>query len=218
MKETPILFKPEMIRAILSGQKTQTRRLMKVQPPDGRYKIATCISTTGDKRNEGKHHWMLTKPDGYTVIDGSQPYWSVPYGRKGDLLWVRETVVTLLVEDLRYKADGKWFYPSTEEERRWVWKQNTCRNIPSIHMPKWACRIWLELTADPIPQRLQEISRADAHAEGFEPGANGLESWNGRCYGNAQLAFKACIESINGPGTWEKNPWVWKLKFKRIEK
>lgn len=84
--------------------------------------------------------------------------------------------------------------------------------VPSIHMPKKFCRLWLELTEVRV-QRLQEISRGDAKAEGFLPGLNGLEQFGGKSYGNAQLAYRAYWESINGAGSWAANPFVWALSF-----
>jgi hypothetical protein len=83
-------------------------------------------------------------------------------------------------------------------------------------MPRWASRITLEITGVRV-ERLQEIGRQDAKAEGFLPGLNGLEKWNGKLYGNAQLAFEACWNDINKTNPWDSNPWVWVLELKRID-
>lgn len=88
MKEIPILFSGPMVKAILEGRKTQTRRVIPIQPPSDKFQLATCISTTVDKRNEGRCHWIHM--DGVRVVESLDKYFSIPY-RLYDHLWVRET-------------------------------------------------------------------------------------------------------------------------------
>ena len=209
-KYKPILFTAPMVRAILEGRKSQTRRIVKVQPPTEGYTLSTLIDTTGPRRNIGKHHWL--KNDGFKVIDGSQPYFSVPYAI-GDRLWVKETYC--YHDDLArclYKADGI----------------NSLKWNQSIHMPRWASRITLEITGVRV-ERLQDISEDDAVAEGIEiVGAKyNLNPYKNYMIGRtgemdmhcscASRSYQTLFDSIHGPGSWEKNPWVWVVEFKRVE-
>lgn len=202
MKERPILFSGPMVRAILDGRKTQTRRVIKPTQP----------------RDDGM--WPA----------GRNPVPDCPYGRPGDRLWVRETWGISLcgnrvslspeawpdgwpVDRLRYAADGYDFGLSTKR--------------PSIHMPRWASRITLEIT-DIRVQRLRDISEDDAVAEGIEYGQSDGATSNGRnrCFvnpvspneeGTAQWAFSQLWDSINAErAPWASNPWVWAVSFKRI--
>jgi len=198
MKETPILMKPEMIRAILAGQKTQTRRLIKFKKP--REDCVWCYGKGFEYIDCQNEH------SGYDYRRPCRCCWpKCPYGRKGDLLWVREAFWNSRGDDSMptyYRADQDTLLPIDHNYWSGPWR-------PSIHMPKWACRLRLELTADPIPQRLQDIMEEDAAAEGVEPASCCFAYYHG---------FAKYWDSINGPGTWEKNPWVWKLKFKRVTK
>lgn len=279
MKERPILFSGPMVRALLAGTKTQTRRVMKVQPPADGYELATCISTTGDRRDEGRQHWL--KRDGYRVLDGSQPYFSCPYGQPGDRLWVRETCRADELPDgldgVRYLADDH-FEPIKNTEGaadQWVSMHHyrggnggglIGPTVPPIHMPRWASRITLDITAVRV-ERLQDISEADAVAEGINelvppqnrgegltPGAlclaatmavEAMPKLTRRAFLGGALAaalgFKASPsspwevqaapwtrapspqqvyallwEQINGPGSWDANPLVWVVEFKRV--
>ena len=187
-KERPILFSGPMVRAILDGRKTQTRRVAK--PLD-----ITC-----------------------------------PYGSPGDRLWVRET----------WTPDHAAFYPhfpvcyragfGPEYERKnghvWSSEQNAWfpwKWRPSIHMPRWASRITLEITGVRV-ERLNDISEEDAIAEGIHQFA-ALSLWGNDpkgtpaklVGGNPQEAFALLWESINGEGSWALNPWVWVIEFKRVD-
>jgi len=214
MKERPILFSAPMVRAILAGTKTQTRRVVKPQP--GPYQwieecvgggwvvIAdgepTCGSGVWDTR-ERAYQWQIKSPFA-----------------RGDELWVREThslSTTMMLDQcvwVWYWADGN---PTHGD---WT------RPRPSIHMPRWASRILLEVTSVRV-ERLQDISDADAIAEGVERVVVG-EGW--RRYhddevvglppcATARDSYRALWEQINGPGSWDANPWVWVVKFRRIE-
>lgn len=211
VKERPILFSAPMIRAILDGRKTQTRRIIKGVPPE----------TVKLKLEDG---WLRTfvgdvmdlpesDPDAWTLLysDWERGY-GCPYGGPGDRLWVRETFcVGYHLGDGRYTAfrwdgcdevrDRRAFYAATSPEKpdepRMPW-------TPSIHMPRWACRILLEIT-DVRVQRVQEISDADAVAEGMT---------DNTCQ---RHHFQELWESIHGAGSWTRNDWVWAITFRRVQ-
>lgn len=195
MKERPILFKAPMVRAILDGSKTQTRRVVK-QDREG---LLDCKPTPA-----WDAFWQCV---------------ACPYGKPGDRLWVRET----------WSADA-WFdgnapndipdsayiaYVSGRHAVAWPAAMGKVR--ASIHMPRWASRILLEVT-DVRVERLQDISEADARAEGVKVDGNGHavrdEVVN---VGGARTAFAELWESINGPDSWAANPWVWVIEFRRVE-
>lgn len=202
----PILFTPENVRAILQGRKTQTRRIVKLTD-SGR------IKKPGSPKN-----WH---PDDANAVQ------ACPYGMPGDRLWVRETWAWPGEEQVLYKANPD----DAALVERWKTDPN-CPQVkwtPSIHMPKKFCRLWLELTSVRV-ERLQEISEADAIAEGVKvcpnmngrPGATGYV-WpgspydlSGLCHSSAITAFSQGWESINGEGSWDANPWVWVMTFKRV--
>ncbi len=167
MKERPILFNGNMVRAILAGQKTQTRRIPSKKQQDASF----C-----------------------------------PYGHPGDRLWVRETFA--------YAQDGTVVYRASMVGS--PWDAITRRAItwhPSIHMPRWASRITLEIT-DVHVERVQDIHEEDAIAEGIDP--RKLSYLSGE---RAVTKFSVLWNSIyaaNGLG-WDVNPWVWVVTFKRME-
>jgi len=232
MKERPILFSGEMVRAILDGRKTQTRRVIKPQP----MKLDTAQwfpGPPGDKRN-AKHYANESHLRKGLPID------FCPYGIPGDRLWVRETWRTDKLGEGEYPVrKGQWIeYRATPDippptyPGRWR---------ASIHMPRWASRIDLEIT-DIRVERVQDISEKDAIAEGvyweaieYPPPMHTGISWVApgvtmtNIYGDkdrdvpahltAQDAFKCLWDSINakrGYG-WDINPWVWVISFRRIE-
>lgn len=199
MKERPILFSAPMVRAILSGTKTQTRRAVKDRHIDAA--PPACF-----------FQWLRER---------------CPYGQPGDRLWVRETwqVVDGSERARRIVTDPSpsrgWIeyaatvHPGHEPPPRWR---------PSIHMPRWASRILLEITAVRV-ERLQDISGEDAVAEGIARDGDGYERFHvdpdaplGQSFTrNPVLAYRGLWESINGVGAWDKNPWVWVIEFKRVE-
>ena len=218
MNEHPILFSGPMVRAILDGRKTQTRRVVRPQPADQPRHAASFYQLHG----------------GVQLYDDGNKIFSCPYGDPGDRLWVRETWKYIDGAHsarqypgwvlIGFRADGREKSFDHDPPEKWkkdpTWKghENIAPWRPSIHMPRGASRITLEVVSVRV-ERVQEISRSDALAEGFTPGLNGLESWDGKLYGNSQLAFEACWESINakrGYG-WDVNPWVWVVEFKRLE-
>lgn len=212
MKERPILFSGPMVRAILEGHKTQTRRVMKQQP-----KRVDAVYADGTIDTE-----CLFR-DGRRI--------KCPYGTVGDRLWVRETWQGPLIEEgqcldnmyaaefCEYAATQK-FAPEFEDadgNQRQGWR-------PSIHMPRWASRLLLEIT-DVRVERVQDISEADALAEGIEgPFEVGHTAYRAPGdskprYSKAAASFESLWDSINakrGFG-WDANPWVWALTFKRVE-
>jgi len=202
VKERPILFSAPMVRAILEGRKTQTRRIVKPQPsPCGLRKLSGGdITATGLDAS----YWY-----------GSDPFTEArkcPYGVPGDRLWVQETWCHIgshsgphtngkSIEDVRYRADGEGC----------VWR-------PSIFMPRWASRITLEIEAVRV-ERLIEIRHEDCIAEGvsfpqltdddIDGSPDQFKNWG-------RGAYRSLWESINGPGSWDDNPWVWVIQFRRI--
>lgn len=210
MKERPILFKGEMVRAILEGRKTQTRRQIKI--PDW---IDTVWNYDGTKEVP---HCMIQKrqrparyPDGpFELIE-----WSTdsakshaikcPYGQPGDVLWVRE--------DLYFDLDAGWKYSADEtlviDSADYSSKRTYC---PSIHMPKAACRLWLRIKRV-WGERVQDISEEDACAEGC---SLTMMSPDGTDNGSYAYDFGYLWDSING--NWAENPWVWCVEFEKCEK
>lgn len=205
MKQRPILFNTEMVRAILAGRKTQTRRVLKFQDlkrnPDNWYK---------------DHIWSWrNERTGLWTNDGLLS--NCPYGKKGDVLWVRETLEQSVTGGALYRAGGKVGESLAENEfLNWDDFSTTRKVIPSIHMPKDAARIWLRIT-DVRVERLQDISGIDALYEGITPtnirSCSLFESW-----GAAKKMFSVLWQSINGTDSWNANPWVWVIEFERIEK
>ena len=192
MKERPILFSAQMVRAILDGRKTQTRRIVNKPIPVG-HKFHGWIIESTDKKRDGCAAWSIGDDAlAYDLIVAK-----CKYGKPGDRLWVRET----FLQDTNgfiYRADGDF------EGNAGIlggWK-------PSIHMPRSASRILLEITGVRV-ERLRDISEEDAKSEG----AHAINFGYGDCYA---LGFKQIWESINGHGSWDLNPWVWVIDFKRI--
>ncbi|EPG3317668.1 hypothetical protein L4Q78_005940 [Pseudomonas aeruginosa] len=197
-RERPILFNDQMVRAILEGRKTVTRRVVKPQPD--------FLGSMVDPNTPFK-----------TLNAGLHARITCPYGEPGDRLWVREAwaadaqVDAIAPSDLS-QGEPIW-YPADLSVR-----QTGCSMIskgrvrPSIHMPRWACRILLEITAVRV-ERLQDISNDQAIAEGIDTHPMGF-------YGNGCItaggAFLELWESINGDGRWADNPWVWVIEFKRV--
>ena len=195
-REKPILMSAPMVRAILDGTKTQTRRVIKPQPVEGVYKYDGMTPTFAwrDEINTCRPAW----PD---VMNSYSPY-----GQPGDRLWVRETWRDL--NGVQYRADTDSHGPvdgsADAESPNWR---------PSIFMPRALSRITLEIT-DVRVQRVQEISMHDAMDEGV-----GFPKYSQFEQGSHLVgAFRDLWESINAKRgyDWASNPWVWALTFKRI--
>ncbi len=223
MKERPILFSGPMVRAILDGRKTQTRRVIKPQPvPMGVSSYGGTRQGWNWKRETLNRSWNDDDKDPYrkTCLATKALSGHCPYGQPGDRLWVRETwgrihpgALSKLDPDpkstfwrIAYRADGETV-PSMEEHGE-KWK-------PSIFMPEFASRITLEIESVRV-DRVQEITEEDAKAEGvefmrFHPDSDETLS--------SRDLFEILWDSINlerGFG-WESNPWVWVITFRRIK-
>lgn len=204
MREHPILFSAPMVRAILEGRKTQTRRVVK---GEGIFVSSGAI-------------------DGHGVMsihDGDIREIRCPYGVPGDRLWVRETMSCTYVHGTWYTADG--MEAGVINDRRAdklaarygsSYFENEEKRIPSIYMPRWASRITLEITGVRV-ERLQDISESDAVAEGVTDYHNITDPRTGEIDRDAVDAYEILWKSINGADSWAANPWVWVLEFKRIK-
>lgn len=192
VKERPILFSGPMVRAILDGRKTQTRRIVKPQPEAVSFAWRWSNKTTRVQWGE--------------KLSGNALARYCPYGVAGDRLWVREAwkvasnyddfkpseIPESVINDgiVRYLADGDTDLDGRYRHARF--------------MPRWASRITLEITKVRV-ERLQEISEEDSSAEGIAYPTD-----------TAKAAYRQVWDSINGKGAWDKNPWVWVISFRRL--
>lgn len=202
MKERGMIFNGEMVRAILAGRKTQTRRAVS----DRHLHMIDMASQAGE----------CYPLDSGTDHSNSQSYYRewCPFGTVGDRIWVRETFATLepgsyepvkpqqgYCQELRYAATDR-LAKSDSDIRGYKW-------IPSLHMPRWASRILLEIT-DVRVERLNSISDCDAIREG----CSAADMKSGDCMADV---FARLWASIYGEENWEANSWVWVIEFKRVE-
>ena len=215
-RERPILFQGAMVRAILAGQKTQTRRIVKLPPlqpwqlNSKGWRFIECDHSIEDWNN-----FTAGFGDGIsTIIDVKCPYGKPAHARFGlpaDRLWVKETWGLTVEDTVCYRADEPFSIVT-----RWR---------PSIFMARWASRITLEITAVRV-ERLQDISEADARAEGVcelslqqgEPGAWWTaDPQNPDIAGRtAVCAYRKLWEKIHGPGSWDVNPYVWVVELRQV--
>ncbi|WP_409286575.1 hypothetical protein [Pseudomonas aeruginosa] len=222
-RERPILFNDQMVRAILEGRKTVTRRVVTPQPD--------FLGSMVDPNTPFK-----------TLDAGLHARITCPYGQPGDRLWVRETWTDVNMcgaPALAYRADedirdlmeepgflddrGAFNYDDPRVKPYpfacWYAELDQARWRPSIHMPRWASRILLEITAVRV-ERLQDISEEQALAEGVhgEPCDHARQACSDiGCWGDtAKGAFGFLWEQLNGAGAWQANPWVWVVEFKRV--
>ena len=211
MKTRPILFSGPMVRAILDGRKTQTRRIVKPQPSIP----LTSNDVTHDGRTSAQVAW-------------EQLLEFCPYGVPGDRLWVKETFARVhpaMLQSLDpdpdslewttvYRADANGGYVGKLMECT-KWK-------PSIFMRREYSRITLEIKSVRV-ERLQEISAPDCQSEGIYIPRCECEVCSTQasiCPADASeyvMAYRALWESINGPGSWESNPWVWVITFRNVQ-
>lgn len=240
-KERPILFSGAMVRALLAGTKTQTRRVVKPQPANGWAFEAPPVfgRITSPHPKRGKFGAFIRRG-----LDTDFPETDLivcPYGMPGDRLWVRESWRPRIIHScgldacdcesvgVTYRADGAWqgfgFQMHRPIPEEWLMPQAAQRgDVPSIHMPRWASRILLEVVSVRV-ERLQDISEADAQAEGCDQ-----LTWNGIHGTAADLidwplktvnrpwanGYALLWESINGDGSWAANPLVWAVEFKVV--
>ncbi|WP_226051518.1 hypothetical protein [Dickeya chrysanthemi] len=247
MKETGLIFNAEMVRAIIDGRKTQTRRVIKPQPFDRSWsRHDHQIEIVSGRSEEGDEIDGLIA---YTKSSGGTWSAKCPFGQTGDRLWVRETFSCIGNEDGHpvnangdlcerenaqriYKASaiqkpnnyGLWTSPDGFDfEGSWT---------PSIHMPRWASRITLEITGVRV-ERLNDISPEDAESEGLErTNFTGFGDEPGMpCFPEPDVyrgtkehgwtecpseAFQHLWKSLYGEESWQKNPWCWVIEFKRL--
>lgn len=243
MKERGILFKGRLVRAILDGSKTQTRRIVKPQPPspeEVRKKAGIDYHLFTD--NIMPNIWRIAGSV-WAVRDlmgpdaSKAPQWKCPYGIPRDRLWVRETWAPAdfilkgydldTPEIIAYQAD-KTARTELGSIDTYAWNWNMMKWKPSIHMFRWASRIDLEIT-DIRVERIQDISEGDARAEGIDWAAPQFTQeqpdehphevgYNRSGASFARDNFRRLWDSINakrGFG-WDANPWVWVITFRRI--
>jgi hypothetical protein len=205
MRERPILFNADMVRAVLDGRKTQTRRIMREQPE------------VIPKEDElGKPGFWIPFNAGKTMVRNDDMHIACPFGLKGDRLWVRETFRVHSratdVATLVYKASEQQSW-TQQTHRVPIEKCNKPAVVdkwtPSIHMPRWASRITLEITGVRV-ERLQSITEEDAKAEGVKTECSVIGDKH-------FLGFRSLWKSIYGDDSWQANPWVWVVEFKRVE-
>lgn len=212
MTERPILFSAPMVRAILAGRKTQTRRIINPQPASWAsvFQPAPVKTPGGTYGKPGQ--WIQSSADNHHM-HGMRRF---PYGQPGDRLWVKETWQAIKQDangisytladpadetaEIRYRATDETFVPPLP------WK-------PSIYMRRRMSRITLELTGIRV-ERLQHISPADCDAEGIERSACHTRDGAG-CLARVN-DYKALWNSINGPDSWNENPYVWVVEFKLL--
>lgn len=218
-KERPILFRGAMVRAILDGRKTQTRRVVKLphNNPLGEWEATTVGGGStkfadGTPAPEMSAIWHTRTGDTLTC----------PHGQPGDRLWVRETHLNWWMKDEGNPSGPRVFshvaaYAADDYElepgEKW---------IPSIHMLRPASRITLEITGVRV-ERLNDCSEKDALSEGVSMDRAGGHFVDGPAARHVSAvgapavhAFRSLWESINGSGAWTANPWVWVVEFKRI--
>ena len=212
MKGHPILFSAPMVRALLAGMKTQTRRVFKQAKG---LSLSVCIPD--ETPGVAELSWLYGDGPGYDVHESIKRV-PCPYGQPGDRLWVREAWAAPHQYDGHRPADipalTRWHYAATEN-------LGGLRGRPSIHMPRAASRITLEVTGVRV-ERLQDISEADALAEGVAIPPTPAE-YRDACgelvlpsRRTAREAYRVLWEQINGPESWVANPWVWAVSFRRV--
>lgn len=205
----PIIFSTPMVLAILAGRKTMSRRLVKPQP-----------------KSEGDSPYRIGNGE-YAIAR------ACPYGKVGDILWVRETwrpaIDDVKWDCIEYKADGARIKPSIQNENTGFKFSVDCDDAaesgyarwrPSIHMPRWASRLSLVITNTRI-ERLHAITGKDILAEGAilrahddAFGHNPVSAFDGKVYMDLTSLWARGWESIYGKGAWAANPWVWVVQFK----
>lgn len=227
VKERPILFSGAMVRAILDGRKTVTRRIVKARNESAL--AAADVFAFDPDRGE----WEMGET--HQGVVASCGWLRCPYGAPGEHLWVRETwgardargFFAERIDEIDEDTDDEIVFRATcghdmPSHGRW---------FPSIHMPRWASRITLEVFSVRV-ERLQEITEADARAEGVAEGlipaddagpvrvGYVLGDEDGRCllHVTPRDAFAVGWDSINGKrAAWSTNPWVWRVEFRRVQ-
>ncbi|EAU5131733.1 hypothetical protein IFX79_004089 [Salmonella enterica] len=211
MKERGMIFNAEMVNAILSGRKTQTRRPIKWKQ--------TRFTEIAERDDGSLWPWAEDCERGGDI------WFACPFGEVGDRIWVRETwqVIHDHIDESSH-VEYRTYAPSIPKEKDRYWHAVYAEHFgdesredrgfpwrPAIHMPRWASRITLEIT-DVRVERLRGLSEEDAKSEGIIPSAGGvLPGWEYR------INFRDLWMDIYGTDNWEANPWVWVIEFKRVE-
>jgi hypothetical protein len=237
-KERPILFSAPMVRAILAGRKTQTRRVVSRLSKFGE------VTQFGRSETPGYDYTFRDKRALWNDLNWNELLNCCPYGRTGDRLWVRETWTPDHAAfyphfPYVYRADAGYEYERNEKGETYSPEQKAWfpyRWRPSIHMPRAASRITLEIKSVGV-ERLQSISKVDARREGMERvgySENAIEEPGGptlvdvQCWRNyedpahpfcsvlPERSFQSLWNVINGPASWNANPWVWVVEFERV--
>ncbi|EAB1980457.1 hypothetical protein M1Y80_002305 [Salmonella enterica subsp. enterica serovar Hadar] len=211
MKELGMIFNAEMVNAILSGRKTQTRRPIKWKQ--------TRFTEIAERDDGSLWPWAEDCERGGDI------WFACPFGEVGDRIWVRETwqVIHDHIDESSH-VEYRTYAPSIPKEKDRYWHTVYAEHFgdesredrgfpwrPAIHMPRWASRITLEIT-DVRVERLRDLSEEDAKSEGIIPSAGGvLPGWEYR------INFRDLWMDIYGTDNWEANPWVWVIEFKRVE-
>ncbi|EJL90253.1 hypothetical protein [Pantoea sp. GM01] len=218
MKERPIIFNAEMVRAVLEGRKTQTRRIIvpSMRTADSQFEL--------HQQPDGSWRPMHTFNEGSFDSKGCERPINCPFGAVGDRLWVRETWQAIHdSSDEHGNVDERTWMPSIIKESDSYWhpiyaaswgnEDRETRDFPwrpSLHMPRWASRITLEITGVRV-ERLHSITLGDICKEfgcglyDFRPATYGFQVW------------EELWQSIYGEESWQANPWVWVIEFKRVE-
>lgn len=210
MKFHPILFSTEMVKALLAGRKKMTRRVVKNIDTGSKYLPEYTVAG-----------YCFLEPKEFEKDDAEKmaSVITCPYGEVGDVLWVRESFANLNVD---FKDHAPYYvYKSESEEANShgpvTWK-------PSIHIPKAACRIFLQIKSIRV-EGLQDISEADAKDEGVEMKMRGIQNYVERPVEPLDAAlypykilFSDLWSKINGTESWNANPWVWVIEFEQISK
>lgn len=201
MKERPIIFNAHSVQAILAGEKTQTRRVVKPQPAGNDFGKAFGYP-----------------PGSYT--DNSGDLWPCPYGAPGDRLWVREAWADLrgmgFGYNVEYKANGLTADGNEDSDVKRIREDYGVRYRSPIFMPRWASRINLLVTAVRV-ERLQDITEADAIAEGVQAPVTGSSEWGEPA--EAVYEFMRLWDAMHAKRgySWESNPYVWAVTFERVD-
>ena len=243
MKERPILFSAPMVKALLADTRTQTRRLAKFKAIEPGFNLRFSGVSTGHYCTgvPSSGHVLYSRRAGGVWEQRTKPL-HCPFGEPGDRLWVRETwapcEAPIFLGHTQFFADGavgrristnggeEWWARSghtlgvSESHLHGKWVSKPSKWRPSIHMPRKVSRIDLEVTGVRV-ERLQAISEADAKAEGaahrIAPGGDLAGAFE---HDDTPIGYRAHFEdlweSINGPGSWAENPWVWVVEFKRV--
>lgn len=210
------MFSGAMVRAILEGRKTMTRRVVKPVPSDV-WGHGVITNTRSTKFGKFCVH-MRGEFCGDVHVE-------CPYGTPGDRLWVREAWRVEGSHTDIYSPEcigaNRAHFGRIDYEASITWNKSMYGKLrPSIHMPRWASRITLEVTGVRV-ERLLEISEQDAIAEGVQwPKYDDFEpvTIDGVTSGPARIAFKELWININGDASWDVNPWVWVVEFRMVDK